>query len=65
MVVDNDPTNDTNACESVRFVEGNAIDPADPTRRPYVDVERGGTVGIVVNVACPPPASTTEPTRGS
>ncbi|MGH3825215.1 MAG: hypothetical protein ACRDRA_20610 [Pseudonocardiaceae bacterium] len=52
MVVDEDPSNDAITCETVRFVDKHYYIPEDRDRRPYVDVDRGSTVGIVVNVAC-------------
>jgi hypothetical protein len=56
MVVDGDPSNDMWVCEGVRWVEGYQY---DENNRPYVIVRRGGTVGLVVNVACGPDQTTT------
>jgi hypothetical protein len=58
MVVDEGPDNDLLECETVHHVAGFQYDES----RKYIDVDRGGTIGIVVNFPCggEPPSSSEE-----
>lgn len=63
MKVDDDSSNDAHEpCEDVSGVEGYRY--AEHSSDKYVEVERGGSVKIVVNVACGkvPSTSSTQPT---
>ena len=58
MVVDEGPDNDSLECETVHHVAGFQYDES----RKYIEVDRGGAIGIVVNYPCGegPPSSLEE-----